>query len=70
MAGTGPMPIRVGSTPTANAVPQRRTTDVEAFAEPEMEIDDDSPTCENLALDADLDDRRVDRRFRIEQLLE
>jgi hypothetical protein len=45
---------RFGLTPTAPAVPQRRTTDVEAFAEPEMEIDDDSPTAENLALDADL----------------
>ena len=50
---------RFGSTPIAPATPQRRATDadtekVEAIAEPEMEIADDSPTAENLALDADL----------------
>ncbi|MDJ0812141.1 MAG: hypothetical protein QNJ23_00315 [Woeseiaceae bacterium] len=50
---------RFGSTPDARAMPQRRATDtqtanVEAFAEPDYDIDDDSPTAENLALDADL----------------
>ena len=52
-----------GSTPVAPAVPQRRKTDTQvveaiaqepADAEMDMEIADDSPTEENLALDADL----------------
>ena len=50
---------RIGSVPIAPMAPQRRATDgdtqkVEALVEPDMEIDDDSPTAENLALDADL----------------
>jgi hypothetical protein len=50
---------RFGSAPIAPVVPQRRATDVdtekvEAIAEPDMDIADDSPTAENLALDADL----------------
>ena len=50
---------RFGSAPVAPAVPRRRATDIEteeieAIVEPEMEIADDSPTAENLALDADL----------------
>jgi hypothetical protein len=50
---------RFGSTPIAPMAPQRRATDgdtetVEALVEPDAEIDDDAPTAENLALDADL----------------
>ncbi len=45
---------RFGSTPTARDVPRRRPAETDAVAEPEIEIDDDSPTAENLALDADL----------------
>ena len=48
---------QLGSAPIAPAVPQRRKTDtqtVEAIADEEMHIADDSPTEENLALDADL----------------
>lgn len=47
-----------GSTPIgAAAVPQRRksdTAEVEALPEMQLDIPDDSPTAENLALDADL----------------
>ena len=52
---------RFGSAPIARAVPQRRKTDtmeVEAIADVDADVDmhiaDDSPTEENLALDADL----------------
>jgi len=50
---------RFGSAPIAPAVPQRRATDgvtenIEAIGEIDLTIDDDSPTGENLALDADL----------------
>ena len=51
---------RFGSTPIAPAAahPQRRASDltdeVEAIAEESYDLDDDSPTEENLALDADL----------------
>ena len=48
---------QLGSAPIAPAVPQRRKTDtqtVEIIADEEMHIADDSPTEENLALDADL----------------
>ena len=48
---------QLGSAPISPAVPQRRKTDtqtVEAIADEEMHIADDSPTEENLALDADL----------------
>jgi hypothetical protein len=50
---------RFGSTPIAPAAPKRRATDVatekvEAIGEMDFEIPDDSPTAENLALDADL----------------
>jgi hypothetical protein len=50
---------RFGSTPIAPAVPQRRATDgdtenIEAIGEIDLTIDDDSPTGENLTLDADL----------------
>ncbi len=45
---------RFGSTPSSLVDPRRRTDEPEAIAEPEPEIDDDSPTVENLALDADL----------------
>ena len=52
---------RFGSTPIAPATPQRRSTDVAtgktgAIAVPDLQIDipDDSPTAENLALDAEL----------------
>jgi len=47
----------LGSTPIAPVVPQRRKTDtreLETIADVEMVIEDDSPTEENLALDADL----------------
>jgi len=46
-----------GSAPIAPAVPQRRKSDtqeVEAISDVDLEISDDSPTAENLALDADL----------------
>jgi hypothetical protein len=48
-----------GSTPIAPAAPQRRATDgdtqeVEAVGDFDTDIADDSPTAENLALDADL----------------
>ncbi len=51
--------FRFGSAPIAPAAPQRRKTDgntqkVEAIGELDMDIADDSPTGENLALDADL----------------
>lgn len=50
---------RFGSTPIAPAVPQRRKTDIqteqlEAIGDVELDIPDDSPTEENLVLDADL----------------
>jgi hypothetical protein len=50
---------RFGSTPIAPAMPQRRATDadtglIEVIADDDETIDDDSPTAENLALDADL----------------
>jgi hypothetical protein len=50
---------RFGSAPIAPAVPQRRATDgdtenIEAVGEIDLTIDDDAPTGENLALDADL----------------
>ncbi len=45
---------RFGSTPTARIVPQHDAESDDAIADPEMEIDDDDPTAENLALDADL----------------
>lgn len=48
---------QLGSAPIAPALPQRRKTDtqtVEIIADEEMHIADDSPTEENLALDADL----------------
>jgi hypothetical protein len=50
---------RFGSAPIAPAVPQRRQTDgdtqrVEAIGDIDIEIADDAPTGENLALDADL----------------
>jgi len=45
----------LGSTPIAPAVtPQRRATDTARIEVTEHDIDDDSPTHENLALDADL----------------
>jgi len=51
--------FRFGSAPIAPAVPQRRQTDadtqkVEAIGDVDIDIADDSPTGENLALDADL----------------
>ena len=45
---------RFGSTPAPEVVPQRSDTEVDPMPEPDMQIDDDSPTAENLALDADL----------------
>ena len=50
---------RFGSTPIATATPQRRRSDgdtqrLEAVGNADMEIQDDAPTSENLALDADL----------------
>ena len=50
---------RFGSTPIAPAVPQRRAADgdtqsIEAIGGIDVQIADDSPTSENLALDADL----------------
>ena len=50
---------RFGSTPIATATPQRRRSDgdtqrLEAIGNADMEIQDDAPTSENLALDADL----------------
>jgi hypothetical protein len=50
---------RFGSAPIAPAVPQRRATDgdtenIEAVGEIDLTIDDDAPTGDNLALDADL----------------
>lgn len=50
---------RFGSTPIAPAVPQRRKTDIqteklEVIGDVELDIPDDSPTEENLVLDADL----------------
>jgi hypothetical protein len=51
---------RFGSTPVGAAAepePQRRATDtqrVEAIADVDFDLDDDAPTAENLALDADL----------------
>jgi len=50
---------RFGSSPIAPAVPQRRKSDgdtqrLEAAGNVDMDIEDESPTAENLALDADL----------------